>query len=121
VNNLKAWDSCNVKLTREQIQSKKDAAVRFLDNVKHDPDRAAEVEDESLEDYAARRDFEIIENPRRLNSCMANGQSKEDLQNEIQDLQGENDYLQSQLDAISDVLAGPDDDGSDDDGDDQGD
>ena len=46
-----AWDAVK-QLTREQIQSRKDAAVRFTDNVLGDSDRASEIEDESLEDYA---------------------------------------------------------------------
>ena len=45
------------QLTSDQVQSRKDQAVRFLEHVKDDPDRAAEVEDESLEDYAERRGF----------------------------------------------------------------
>ena len=51
------------KLTRDQVQSRKDAAVRFLEDVKDDPDRASEVADESLEDYAERRHVEFIDNP----------------------------------------------------------
>jgi len=56
---------------------------------------------------------------------MANAnQSKQDLLDEISDLQDQNDALQSQLDAIADIL-GPDDDTDDDsynggDGDDLG-
>lgn len=53
-----------MKLTAEQVQGRKDKAVRFLDDVLGDPTRSAEVEDESLESYAARRGFEIV-NPRR--------------------------------------------------------
>jgi hypothetical protein len=44
---------------------------------------------------------------------MANGsQTKQDLLDQIADLQDENDALQSQLDAIADII-GPDEDDSD--------
>ena len=39
-------------LTREQLQSRKEQAVRFTRDVPGDPDRAEEIADESLEDYA---------------------------------------------------------------------
>jgi hypothetical protein len=51
---------------------------------------------------------------------MGNGQSKQDLLNEIADLQDENDYLQAEPEAISDVLAGSDDDRDDDNNDGDG-
>jgi hypothetical protein len=41
-------------VTREKVQAKKDKAVRFVRDVLDDPDRAEEIEDESLEDYAGR-------------------------------------------------------------------
>ena len=52
-------------LTREQVQARKDKAVRFVRDVLDDPERADEIEDESLEDYAERRKFQIV-NPRRI-------------------------------------------------------
>ena len=42
-------------LSREQIQGRKDRAVRFTRDVVGDPDRAAEIEDEDVEAYAERR------------------------------------------------------------------
>jgi len=42
-------------LTREQLGSRKEKAVRFTRDVLGDPEPAEEVADESLEDYAARR------------------------------------------------------------------
>ena len=44
-------------LTREQIQSRKDKAVRFTRDVLDDPERAEEIAEESLESYAERRGF----------------------------------------------------------------
>src|SRR5215831_19440510 len=94
-------------LTREQLQSRKDAAVRFLRGVKDLPERADEVEDESLEDYAERRKIQLI-NPRR-SANMANGdpRTKQDLLDEIADLQAENTDLQDTLDSIADIVSPP--------------
>ena len=59
-----AASALSKRLKREQVQARKDKAVRFLRDVLNDPDRAAEVEDEPLEDYAARRHFALT-NPKR--------------------------------------------------------
>ena len=42
-------------LTRKQLESRKAQAVRFTRDVREDDDRADEIEDESLEDYAEDR------------------------------------------------------------------
>ena len=103
-------------LTREQLQSRKDKAVRFVRDVLDDPERADQIEDEDLEDYADRRHVELI-NPRRAET-MANGRTKEDLLNEIDDLRAENQDLQDQLDAIADIVsAEPEEADDDEDGD----
>ena len=47
------------RLTRRQIEGRKDQAARFTETVLGDPKRAQEIRDESLEDYAARRRVEI--------------------------------------------------------------
>jgi hypothetical protein len=66
------------ELTREQVAGRKDKAVRFLRGVLDDPGRADEVDDESIEDYAARRHF-VLTNPqgkgrrRRQNSPEIHG------------------------------------------------
>jgi hypothetical protein len=87
-------------LTRAQVQSRKEKAARFVRNVLEDPDRADEIEDESLESYAERRQVKIVGNPR--GAIMA---TKEDLQERIQELEEENDDLQDQLDKIADIAA----------------
>ena len=46
-------------LTPEQIQGRKDKAVSFTRDVVGDPDRAAEIEAEDLEDYAERRKLKL--------------------------------------------------------------
>ena len=50
-------------LTRKQLESRKAQAVRFARDVLGDEDRAEEIEDESLEDYANRRHIQI-QNPK---------------------------------------------------------
>ena len=95
------------QLTREQIQSRKDKAARFTDNVLGDPDRAAEIENESLESYADRRGFQIT-NPRGGRCGMP---TKDELLDRIEQLEEENENLQQQLDDIADIVA-PDEDGN---------
>ena len=48
-----------VKLTRNQIESRKEKAVRFVRDVLGDSDRADEIESESTDAYAARRRIAI--------------------------------------------------------------
>jgi hypothetical protein len=50
-------------LTRKQIEARKEKAVRFVQDDLGDPDHADEIEDESVEDYAARRRIQILKNP----------------------------------------------------------
>ena len=94
--------------------------MRFTRDVLGDPARAAEIEEESLEDYAERHRIHII-NPKRRNRSMARGKTKADLEHEIANLQEENQELQDQLDAVADIVAphDDDDDSGDDDEDDQ--
>jgi hypothetical protein len=107
------------QLTRDQVQAKKDKAVRFVRDVLGKPDRAGEIEDESLESYAERKEVELLDNPyfRRRRENMA---TKAELEATIQDLQDENDALCDQLDAISAIVS-PDDTDMDDSDDGNGD
>jgi hypothetical protein len=106
------------QLTREQVQSKKDAAVRFLDNVLDDPERAAEVDSESVDDYASRRKIQLINSGRTTSMANGgNGRTKQDLLDEIDELHQENQDLQDQLDAIADIVAPPEEEEEEDDGD----
>jgi hypothetical protein len=108
-------------LTRDQIASRKEKAERFVRNVLGDEDRAAEIADESVEDYAERRKFEII-NPQRRNRTMAKKNAtptRQDLLDRVAELEEENRDLADQLDAIAEIVSPGDDDS--DDTDDQGD
>jgi len=102
-------------LTRDQIQSRKDKAVRFTRDMLGDPDRADEIEDESLEDYAERRKFTITNPNQRSTHNMADTRTKAELEQEIADLEQENQDLQEQLDSIADIVAPDEDDDDDDD------
>jgi hypothetical protein len=72
-------------LTRQQTQARKDRAVAFLLNVKNDPEPAAEVEQESLDDYAQRRRIRLS-NPNRRTANMATNAELESTLEEIGDL-----------------------------------
>jgi hypothetical protein len=98
-------------LTRKQLEGRKEKAVRFVRDVLEDPERADEIEDESLEHYAQRRKISMV-NPRRK-PIMA---TKEGLKDRIRELEEENDDLQDQLDKIADIAA-PIEDNDDDRGD----
>lgn len=100
-------------LTREQLQGRKEKAVRFVRDVLGDPDRAQEIEDESLEDYAERRKIKLL-NPR--GEPMA---TKQELLDRIKELEDETEELQSQLDEVADIVAPPEEDEDGDEGEDE--
>jgi hypothetical protein len=102
-------------LSREQLQARKEQAVRFTANVLGDPERADEIEGESLESYAERRKIQITNSGRRRNISMA---TKQELMDQIADLQDQNDQLQDQLDAVADIVSPDDSDDDSDNGDD---
>jgi len=49
-------------MERVEVERRKDLAVRFVEHVLGDSERADEIELESVEDYAARRGF-VLKNP----------------------------------------------------------
>jgi predicted RNase H-like nuclease (RuvC/YqgF family) len=108
-------------LTREQLQGRKDKAVRFVRDVIGDPERAEEIRSESLEDYAARRRIQIENLTRRWTMPRKTiddyKEELRDLQAEITDLEEENEGLQDQLDQIADVISPSVEEEEEDDGD----
>lgn len=103
-------------LTRAQLESRKAKAVRFTRDVLGNPDRADEIEAESLEDYAERRTVKLINSSNRSKAIMPRTtKTKADLEAEIADLQEENQELQGQLDAVADIVAPVDEDEDEDD------
>lgn len=97
-------------LTREQLQGRKEKAVRFVRTVLQDDERADEIADESLEDYAERRKIKLL-NPR--GEPMA---TKQELLDQIRELEEENETLQSQLDEVADIVAPPEEEEGEDEG-----
>lgn len=75
-------------ITRERLETMKKRAVSFLQNVAGDPTRAAEVDAESLQQYADRKGL-YIENPGRKTNSMTvkelNARVKE-LEEQVEDL-----------------------------------
>lgn len=131
-------------LTYEKAAARKDQAERFVRDVVGDDERADEIAEESVEDYAERRRIQI-QNPQgkerrqsmRLSSRRYRntaggtgdiGTRLEELENrnreleeENEELSAENERLQSRLDDIVNIASpddGQDDDDQDDDQDD---
>lgn len=114
------------KGTYRQIAARKDKAVRFLRDVLHDSERADEVEDESVEDYAERRHLRIV-NPRAVSPHIQEiprerrvktMDKREKLEDVLSDRDELLDKLQGVRDEIDDVLSeydGDEDDTDDDD------
>jgi len=79
-------------LTRQQLEKRKTQAVRFVRDVLGDEDRAAEIEDESLEEYAERRRVQLT-NPKGARHMTA--PNRRELLERIDELETENEELQS--------------------------
>jgi hypothetical protein len=107
-------------LTRDQLETRKEKAARFVFDILGDPDRADEIEDESLEAYAERRKIQIVANPqggnmakiRLFNPTRVSNPSRHpnrlnpqsgraELLARIRELQAENDELQDKLDKVT--------------------
>ena len=104
------------RLRREQVEGRKEKAARFTETVLGDSERAEEIRDESVEEYAARRKFEIA-NPERRAAMPRKTKTIEDyrdeiagLKDQIGELEEENENLQGQLDEITDIVAPEDED-----------
>ncbi len=93
-------------LTRQQLERRKTQAVRFTRDVREDNNRADEIEDESLEDYAHDRHIKLS-NPKGARKMAV--QTRHELLDRISELESENEDLQSRLDEISDIIGDNDD------------
>jgi hypothetical protein len=125
-------------LTREQAQTSKDRAARFVLNVLQDSDGAQAIEDESLDDWAERKKITLTNprpNPRRRRCTLIHEgkennmktkkptmaellEENERLKQENEDLASENDDLSDQLDQVADIVAGDEEDEEEDSDDD---
>jgi hypothetical protein len=84
----------------------REKAVRFFRDELGDLDRAEEIEEESLEDYAERRKITLTNPQGRSTAIM----TKQELLDRVQDLEEENQQLQDRLDAVADLVSEDDDD-----------
>lgn len=100
-------------LTRQQLEARKAQAVRFARDVRQDDGLADEIEDETLEEYAEKRRIKIT-NPKGVRKMAV--KTRRELMERIEELEGENEDLQSRLDEIADLVAPEEDEDSDDEG-----
>ena len=98
------------QLTPKQVEGRKRQAVRFVRDVLDDPDRADEIERESLEDYAARRKIQMSNPERKFIMARPRKTIEEykaevdDLKDQVSELEEENEALAGQLDEIQEIL-----------------
>jgi hypothetical protein len=116
-------------LTRDQLETRKEKAARFVETALGDPSRADEIADESLDSYAERRKIRIVAKPhggnmakiRLINPPRASNPRRQDVRPNpqsgraellarIRELQAENDELQDKLDRVADLAEAPEDD-----------
>lgn len=107
-------------LTRKQLQSRKDQAVRFARDVREDDDLADAIEDETLEQYAQKRRIKLS-NPNQEGGMYMPVPTRSELIQKIRDLKEENRELQDRLDQISDLVTQPEDEGDEDEDEDEDD
>lgn len=96
-------------------------AVRFVRDVLQDDERADEIEEEAVEDYAERKRVVMVNPNRRKEPNMARQTtpSRRELEERISELEDENQTLTSKLDSITQIVNDDDaeDDGEEDDAD----
>ena len=88
-------------LTRKQLTARKAQAVRFVRDVLDDDDKADDIEDETLEDYAEHRHIKLA-NPKGATHMSA--PTRQELLDRIEELETENENLQSRIDEIADII-----------------
>ena len=97
------------RLRREQVEGRKEKAARFTETVLGDSERAQEIRDESVEDYAGRRKFEITNSKRRAAMPRKTVEDYRDevadLKDQIGELEEQNESLQDQIDEIAAIAA----------------
>jgi hypothetical protein len=102
--------------TEKQAATAHQRAIAFATNVLQDEDLADELESLDTQGYADRKGITIVNPPlKRRTTTMANGTTKQDLQDQVDQLTQENEDLQAALDAIADIVSPEDTDGDDED------
>lgn len=102
------------QITRERTERKQAQAVRFAETVLNDSDLADELESLTPEEYAERRGFQIIENPRRKEVKPVARPTRQELEEENEQLW---DTLESVRDQLDDMLQSDEDSEEDEGGD----
>jgi len=107
--------------TLDQVMSMKDKAARFVREVVGDPERAAEFEAMSPEEYAEGKRITIVQNPRSgRTTILIHGDTtmakptRADLEDRIAELEDENQSLSDKLDSILDIASDDEDDSDED-------
>jgi vacuolar-type H+-ATPase subunit I/STV1 len=90
-------------LTREQLEKRKEKAVRFARDVREDDELADQIENESLQEYAEHRHITLLNPTRRMKPMPV--PTRRELMERIEELEGENEDLQTRLDEIADLAA----------------
>lgn len=98
-------------MTPSQAETKRLKAVDFLRRIGNDDD-ADRFEAMDAREYAEHKGAELQENPRKGYKTMAQGKSKQDLQDDLDDA---NDYIEQLEAKLDDIIgiAGDDSDDSD--------
>lgn len=112
--------------TLDQLEAMRQKAVRFLEDVVGDSDKADEFDDMSTEDYAAHKGI-TVKNPRLSPSInykgeiatMASQLTRAQLLERVSELEDENEDLTDRLDSISAIVGDDDDEDEDDEDDDE--
>ena len=94
-------------MTLRQVETSKDRAARFVENVLGDSERASEISAESPEEYAERKGIQILSNIGRRNTMP----SKRQLEEELDEANQYIEELESKLDNIADLAGESDEEG----------
>jgi hypothetical protein len=86
---------------RKQLEARKAQAIRFVRDVLGEDDKADDIEDESLEDYAEHRHINTA-NPKGVTQIAA--PTRQELLDRIEELETKNANLQLRLDEITAII-----------------
>jgi len=97
------------ELTRGQIAARQEKAVQFTDKVRDDPDRADEIADMTVEEYAQERGFKVVNPTGRRRTLMP--KTRSELIQENRELKEQLAEVEDRLDQVADLVLPDDDEG----------
>lgn len=102
--------------TLEQVEAMGQKAIRFLENVVRDPDKVAEFEGMTPQEYAERKHIQIknLSGIHREGKAMANKPTRAHLEQYVEELEEQVSDLNERLDSISELAATGDGEAEDD-------